>query len=155
MGFLNSVKSMAQNTMEKGKEMAEITKLNVAISNFEDKIKESKQKIGDIVCTRGLPLTEEDAEVQELINGIAECKQHIEETKEKINQLKNISICPECSTEVERGKNFCGKCGKPMPTVVDILSVDEAPHVRKCSECGTELAENAAFCTSCGNKIET
>ncbi|WP_394918418.1 zinc ribbon domain-containing protein [uncultured Robinsoniella sp.] len=155
MGFLNSVKSMAQNTMEKGKEMAEITKLNVAISNFEDKIKESKQKIGDIVCTRGLPLTEADVEVQELIKGIAECKQHIEETKEKINQLKNISICPECGTEVERGKSFCGKCGKPMPTIVDILSVDEAPHVRKCSECGTELAENAAFCTSCGNKIET
>ena len=39
MGFLNSVKSMAQNTMEKGKELAEITKLNVAVSNFEDKIK--------------------------------------------------------------------------------------------------------------------
>ena len=92
--------------------------------------------------------------MQQLLNEIVQCKQHIEETKEKINQLKNISICPECGAEVERGKNFCGKCGKPMPTIDDILSEAEATQVRKCSQCGTELAESAAFCTSCGNKVE-
>ena len=151
MGFLNNVKSMTQNTMEKGKAMAEITKFNVAITNFEDEIKKSKQKIGDIIYEKGQASTEPDSEIQELIIKIGKCRESIEEIKEKINQVKNISICVEWGAEVKRGEKFCGKCGNPMPKLEDILASDQV-EIRQCSDCGLELAENASFCTGCGAK---
>lgn len=154
MGFLDNVKSMAQNTMEKGKEMAEITKWNVAITNFEDEIKKSKWKIGDIIYEKGQPLEDLDIEIQELIIRIDKCRESIEETREKINRLKNLSICAECGAEVKRGEKFCGKCGKPMPKLEDLVSAVQM-EMRKCPSCGMELTENVSFCTNCGNMADT
>ena len=39
MGFFDKLGSMAQSAVDKSKELAEITKLNLSISNSENKIK--------------------------------------------------------------------------------------------------------------------
>jgi hypothetical protein len=89
MGFFDKLGSMAQSAVDKSKELAEITKLNLSISNSENKIKEIKSEIGNYVFSNNL--LREVPELSELFMRIEERLASIEADRAKIAEIQNAS----------------------------------------------------------------
>ena len=86
MGFFDKLGSMAQSAVDKSKELAEITKLNLSISNSENKIKEIKSEIGNYVFSNNLL-----REVPELSELFMRRLASIEADRAKIAEIQNAS----------------------------------------------------------------
>ncbi len=49
-------------------------------------------------------------------------------------------ICPNCGTENEPGRKFCGECATRLVNLCPACGTANSPTVRFCGECGTSLA---------------
>ncbi|MGZ4210724.1 MAG: zinc-ribbon domain-containing protein, partial [Actinomycetota bacterium] len=47
--------------------------------------------------------------------------------------------CPNCGTENETGRKFCGECGNPLAAVCGSCGSANAPGTKFCGECGASL----------------
>jgi class 3 adenylate cyclase len=52
--------------------------------------------------------------------------------------------CPNCGTENEPGRKFCGECGTRLALVCSNCGTANSPGVRFCGECGSPFGENAS-----------
>ncbi len=52
-------------------------------------------------------------------------------------------ICPNCSTQNEPGRKFCGECGARLAVACATCGTANAPGTRFCGECGTQLDATA------------
>src|SRR5437667_11724227 len=48
-------------------------------------------------------------------------------------------LCPNCGTENEAGRKFCGECGNALASL--------------CPSCGSPNASGAKFCGECGSSL--
>ena len=106
---------LTQTAISKGKEVTEITKLNVEVVSLNQNLKEITMKIGQYVLEHDLLLEEE--EVAKLINQAREVKDNVEATKEKILEAKKTQVCSSCGTEISKNSKFCNKCGAEVEKV--------------------------------------
>jgi class 3 adenylate cyclase/tetratricopeptide (TPR) repeat protein len=51
--------------------------------------------------------------------------------------------CPNCSTENETGRKFCGECGGPLALACASCGAANAPSAKFCGECGSPLTAEA------------
>lgn len=149
--WTDKVNSFTQNAVSKSKELAEVTRLNLSISNAEEQARGLKMQIGDYVVKNHL-LTDHP-ELQEIYGKLELIQKNIEESRERINVIKNISICQNCGAEVSRNSNFCDKCGQPIQHPEPSAQESCAPAHKFCPNCGQELLADAAFCSNCGMKF--
>lgn len=84
--FSNTAKNLAQNAVEKGKDLAEITSINVDTGNAEEIIRNAEQAIGNYVVENNL-LTD-DLTVKAHVNDIVNAKERIKANNEKIEAIK-------------------------------------------------------------------
>lgn len=148
-GWKESVGRFAQNAVSKSKEMAEITRLNMEISNQEQRLRELYGQLGQYLVENPdlVPADRQDA--QALLQEVAQVKAGIEASKATLLEVRNVNICPGCGAEVSRSSKFCPSCGAQMDrSVMERLS--QAP---VCPSCGAELEPGAAFCGNCGAKL--
>lgn len=143
---------MAQSAMQKSKEMAEVTKLNLEISNCEQRSREIYIQLGEYLSQHPELLPAGDETVQQCMAGLAEQQEKLEQTRQAILEVKNINICPGCGAEVSRSSRFCDRCGTEM--VQRPAAVQAEPVQRVCSQCGEPLDSGALFCGNCGAKQE-
>lgn len=156
-GISKKITSTGQEAVQKAKDVAEITKVNMEIVELEKKIEGLQLNIGKYVVEQFADVsieglrekmeTEQDV-IAENILRIREVEQQILESKERISALKGVIRCPNCGNEVQNGSVFCGKCG----TKLEEKKKDEK--LKICKKCGEEIPEDSLFCTSCGTKIE-
>ena len=106
---------MTQTAISKGKEVTEITKLNVEVVSLNQNLKEITTKIGQYVLEHELLLEEE--EVVKLINQAKEVKANVEATQKKILEAKKAQVCSSCGAEVSKNSKFCNKCGAEVVKV--------------------------------------
>ena len=106
---------LTQTAISKGKEVTEITKLNVEVVSLNQNLKEITMKIGQYVLEHDLLLEEE--EVAKLINQAKEVKDNVEATKEKILEAKKTQVCSSCGAEISKNSKFCNKCGAEVEKV--------------------------------------
>jgi class 3 adenylate cyclase len=52
--------------------------------------------------------------------------------------------CPNCGTENEPGRKFCGECGNALTALCPSCGSPNAPGTKFCGECGTPLTSSAA-----------
>ena len=52
--------------------------------------------------------------------------------------------CPECASENEPGRKFCGECGSALALTCAACGAPNSPGVKFCGECGTQLGAAAA-----------
>lgn len=99
----------AQSAVTKGKEVAEVSRLNLEISSLNQKINEVYARVGQYVLKK--KLLEED----EIIAGYtAELKTLLESRRadrEKIKELKAVKTCGNCGAPLEKDAAFCASCG--------------------------------------------
>lgn len=145
-----SFSRMAKNVATKGKEMAEVTRINMEISNIEQKIKKAQQDLGAYVAQQPQLLAAQDETVAALLSVIAESNEELERQKQTLLEVRNVNICAACGAEVNRDSKFCGKCGAPMDR--SVLETPKATNT--CPNCGAQLEDGMAFCANCGTKVE-
>lgn len=156
MAFFNSVKEKISkagySTMQKGKDLSAITKLNMSVSESETKINEIYGEIGyKIYCAyRENPLEE----VKEEIKQIQELEELIEVCKLQIQAINAVNVCPRCGAKIKLEMIFCSNCGLKLQNELPKENKEEKERPAFCSECGTMLDLETKFCTVCGHKIE-
>jgi ribosomal protein L40E len=144
-----SVGDEAANAAKKSGELIEITKLNHAISNEEDKINAILPKMGNISYQKFKNGENIDPDLLNYCNKIEEIKSTITGLKQKILEIKNVKICQSCGSELGLDITFCPKCGAKQDTPETTIVQD----MKTCPNCAARVPLDSAFCTSCGAKI--
>ncbi|MDR1559184.1 MAG: zinc ribbon domain-containing protein [Clostridiales bacterium] len=160
-------------------ELLKSTKLSLALSTEEDKLKQIYTEIGKKVHeiyqyggSLGKFFDEKYAEIQQTelaIDGI----------KSQMDTIKGVKSCPKCGAAVERSAGFCPKCGNQLEiasAVSDAQGRAEPPAVRHespaampdqpirreappvknvtyCRYCQAENEPNSKFCLTCGRML--
>ena len=98
--------------MQKAKDLSEITKLNMAVSESETKINEIYSEIGyKVYCAyRENPLEE----VKEEIGQIRELEEAMEACKLQIQAINAMNSCPRCGAKIKPEMMFCSSCGMKL-----------------------------------------
>ena len=138
--------------MQKAKDLSEITKLNMAVSESETKINEIYSEIGyKVYCAyRENPLEE----VKEEIGQIRELEEAMEACKLQIQAINAMNSCPRCGAKTEPEKKFCSSCGMKLQSEEQETVEEEQERPAFCSECGAPLEPDMKFCTVCGHKVD-
>jgi len=154
------ISDVSQSTMQKGKDFAEVQKLNSSISDEQKKINEALMQIGKLYYSKYKDNA--DADMVQYINAITEGEAKIEDYKKQIVVIKGVKPCPQCGADVTSTAAFCNSCGAKItapettteaPAPVAEAPTEEAPATVFCTNCGAKLNAGAAFCTSCGTKL--
>ncbi len=153
MAFLDGVKgkiSMASySTVQKAKDMSELTRLNMAISESETKIKELYSEIGYKVYSA---YKEEPLEaVKDEIGQVNDLHQAIEVCKLQIKSINAMNSCPNCGEKIKPTMIFCSNCGYRLQ---EERKEEEKVKKRFCTGCGKPLDPGVSFCTECGKPVE-
>lgn len=152
MAFLDNVKEKisqtSSSTVQKAKDLSEITRLNRLISEAENQINELYGKIGyEVYCAyHENPLPE----VSELIVQVTEIHKNIVTYKEQIQTINKENTCPQCHAKISKGMAFCSGCGYKL-TITE--STESPIQSSFCSNCGASISADSMFCTSCGQKL--
>ncbi len=115
MSLLNNVKEKISDTakaaVKASRELSEISKINMAIKAEEDKIKSILLELGGAVYETYLEIKPSTIDLEAKCKEITQCHKNIEDLKAKILEVKNIVVCQECKSNIERGFVYCPKCG--------------------------------------------
>lgn len=87
MGFFDKAKELGEAALEKGKDLAQITKLNIDITTLESKISDAKKNIGNIVVSKKIKIENED--IKNEIKNIDQYLDEIEKKKVEISAIEN------------------------------------------------------------------
>lgn len=149
------ISQASQGAVAKGKELADIAKLNSQISDEEKRINNAYVEIGK----KYVELHKNDAESDfaDFISAIDEANKKIVDLRSQVADIKGVTKCPKCGAEVAKGVAFCASCGSPVPVASANAgaSSQAAPSdTKRCGNCGAELSKDAGFCSECGAKVE-
>lgn len=162
-------------TIQKGKDLTDVARLNSQISAEENRINTLYGMIGK----QYMELHRKDAEdaFAGLVASVAEAEQNIAACRAKITELHAVPHCPNCGAELVKGAAFCGICGTPIPVApapasvavpapqqpvqaapveaptTPVQSVPAAPAVKFCPNCGVKMPADAQFCAECGTRF--
>lgn len=150
----DSVNRLAQSAVTKGREMAEITRLNVEISGLEQRIRELYANLGEYLVQHEELLPASDETVGELLGSLRELREKLERTHRQLLEVKQCGICPGCGAEVSLGARFCDRCGTPAGG--SSTEEDTAQEARQilCASCGAAMEPGVLFCENCGARLE-
>jgi Zn finger protein HypA/HybF involved in hydrogenase expression len=109
------ISQAGQSAVQKGKEVADLAKLNSLVSDEKKRINENYLQIGKIYVE--LHDSSHGADFDNLINAIHESESKIKEYQQQIKDIKGVVKCEKCGAEVASNAAFCSSCGAPMPVV--------------------------------------
>ena len=141
------VSEAGQKTIQKTKELADTSRLNMMIADEEKSITNTYYQIGKLYTSIHKEDCEED--FAGMIAMVAESEAKIREYKKQIQDIKGVQRCEACGAEVPNGAAFCSSCGASMPKVQVSIPDD----VIKCESCGADVKKGMRFCTACGKPM--
>lgn len=151
-GWAEKLSKMTQNAVTKSKYMAEITRINIEISNHESSLKQQISEIGQYVVDNGL--LKDDANIQAKLERIAELQATIASSQATIEALRKANVCPNCGATLDLDVNFCPKCGASRSPAPIPGAQPQAVQKQTCPSCGTELENDETFCPNCGQRVK-
>lgn len=157
--FGKKISQASQSTLQKTRDMADVAKINMQISDEEKKINDIYLQIGKLYME--LHASDSEEAFKAMVQTIADAQNRIKEFEVQIQEIKGVVRCEKCGAEVAREAAFCPACGMKMPEIVQEEAVqeeaaaqEEEPVVeKKCSNCGAVLGNDALFCSECGTKV--
>ena len=152
MAFFDSIgkqiSNVTQNVAQQTKNLADITQLNSAISDRQDKIQRLYLTLGQAYYERHKE--EPDAEESALIQKINGLFQEISQYRDKIVQIRGNGVCPGCGKEIPASAQFCNYCGSRIEKTVPPQTIAEES---RCPQCGSVNPEGNLYCNHCGNRL--
>ena len=149
MDFWSQIKKSGQEAAGKAKDMAEVTKLQLAQKEQERKLEQLYAQLGRQVYEKAVQ--EEVADFPDLIEGISQTRKEIESCRERQLLLKGGVRCTACGMLLEADAMFCPGCGtqKELPKKPE---AETEPGKITCPNCGKPV-EPKSFCAFCGTKL--
>lgn len=138
-----------QNVAHQTQNLADVTRLNNAISEKEKKISQLFFAVGQSYYEGHK--NDSEAEELEKITEINALYAEIFENREKIKQIKGVVKCVNCGADVPLSASFCNACG----TKVTRESVEKTEAGSLCPACNAVVEKGNLFCNHCGAKIES
>ena len=151
MRFWTDLKKSGQEAAGKAKDLAEVTKLQLAQKEQERKLEQLYAQLGKSLYEKAVQ--EENAEFSDLLQSITQTLEEIETCKEQQLLIKGGVRCAACGTLMEADAMFCPNCGaqKELPKEPEVV-VEAAPGKMICPGCGKQV-DPKAFCAFCGTKL--
>ena len=152
MSFWTDLKKSGQEAAGKAKDLAEVTKLQLAQKEQERKLEQLYAQLGK--CFYEKAVQEEGAVFPDLLQSITQTLEEIEACKEQQMLLKGGVRCAACGALIETDAMFCPNCGaqKELPKEPETESADVESGKIVCPNCGKQV-EQKAFCAFCGTKL--
>ena len=113
----------AKTVTKKSEDIVEITKLNLAVGNEEDKIRRTFSELGSELYKSYLLGNSFGVEFDSKCSEIKEMEESVARNKEKVLALKGSKVCKDCKSIIDKDVNFCPNCGSKAEMPVEI----EAP----------------------------
>lgn len=107
------ISQAGQTAVQKTKEMADVAKLNSAVSDEEKRIEDSYKEIGKLYVS--LHAADHEADFDAYFSAIHEAENKIKEYRQQLKEIKGVVKCEKCGAEVAKDAAFCSSCGAPMP----------------------------------------
>ncbi len=138
-----------QGVAQQTKNLADVTRLNGAISEKEKQISQLIFSIGQDYYMRHKE--DSDSEEQQFIEQINALYAEIAKHQEEILLVKGFVKCPSCGADVSVQASFCNSCG----TKVERMEIVEAAgaETKTCPSCGATVGAENNFCNQCGAKL--
>lgn len=141
--FVKAVNETSQSALQRGREMAEVSKVNSKIAEERSALYQCYYSLGEYYyqnCRQ-----EDRQEFQPFVEAITNHLQQMEQLEKELQSLKGLISCPGCGRSIPKNTVFCSFCGKKAVT----------HNVSLCKGCGAVAPEGTAFCTRCGMQMET
>ncbi len=138
-----------QNAVQKTKEVADIARINGAISDEEKKINNTYFQIGKLYVS--LHEKDFDEDFGGMVSAVLESEAKIRDYRQQIQDIKGVIRCENCGAEVANNSAFCSSCGAAMPKPA---SAPADADTVTCAGCGASVPKGMKFCTSCGARVE-
>ena len=136
-----TVTNTGRTTIQRGKELADITRLNTRIAENQNRIKILYGEIGEIYYQ--LHANDAEPEMSAQVNSITKMKQQNQQWEEEIQGLRGFQKCPHCGQMIRKNMVYCDKCGSRIL----------AENLIVCKKCGAILKKDTMFCTYCGERV--
>lgn len=144
------ISQTGQSAVQKTKDMAEVARINSAISDEEKSVNNNYYQIGKLYTS--MHTYDCESEFKGMIDSIHKSEKKINEYREQVQKIKGVIKCEKCGGEVSINSAFCNSCGAPMPK----RNIDQQPieNMVKCGKCGKYVKKGMRFCTSCGSPMQ-
>lgn len=143
------ISQTGQSAVQKTKDMADVAKINAAISDEERRLNSNYLNIGKLYAE--LHNNDYENVFTDMMTGIKEAEKKINEYRQQIQEIKGVVRCEKCGAEVPNNAAFCSSCGTAM-SKQEILA-DDAGRIQ-CIGCGQMVSRSIKFCTLCGKAVE-
>ena len=139
----------SQNVAQQTKNIADVSKMNSAISEREKRILQLYSLIGQSYYDRHKNdcLAEEMDKIVEINALFSE----ISDFREKIKQIKGVTKCQNCGADVPADASFCNACGTKVIRFTE--SYVKETRERRCPACNTVVDKDNLFCNNCGKEL--
>lgn len=108
------VASAAKTVTRKSEDMVELTKLNLAIGNEEEKIKRLLYEIGSELYRGYTNGKSYEGFYDKQCTEVKQLEDNIKALKEKMLLLKGNKTCGTCKSVVSLEVNYCPNCGSKL-----------------------------------------
>lgn len=150
MSFWIDLKKSGQEAAERAKDLAEVTRLQLAQKEQERKLEKLYGQLGRACYDAAVP--GEESPFSELIGAIAQTLEEIEQSKEQQRLLKGGVRCAVCGALMDADALFCTSCGAEKTVAQPEPEPAAEPGKIICPVCGKQVNPKA-FCSFCGAKL--
>ncbi|MFI3202046.1 MAG: zinc ribbon domain-containing protein [Eubacteriales bacterium] len=125
MALLDDIANMltqaSQSTVQKTKDMSEVSKINSLILAEENKVKNYHTIIGQ----KYMKQVEEDSIdlFPEETKGVLEATEKIKKYRQQIKEIRGVQQCSNCTADVVKGAVFCAFCGTPVEVLEEKVPI--------------------------------
>ena len=151
MDLWSQIKKTSQEAAGKAKDLAGVTKLQLAQKDAEHKLEKLFTQLGKDLYAK--EAENADSDFAEQFKAITDAYTEIESLKEQQALLKNGVRCASCGALMTADSMFCPSCGaakNAQPAEVVEEEIDDGKIA--CPGCGKRV-DRKAFCSFCGTKL--
>ena len=142
------ISDAGQGVAQQTKNLADVTRLNSAISDKERRIAQLYQALGKSYYERHRDLAAD--EEQGVIEQLDTLHAEVIQCREEIKQIKGVTKCAVCGADIPLHAAFCNACGAKVAETGQHQEKATGP---VCPACGQPVSQDNAFCIHCGTKL--